>query len=462
MSYLKAADRNIDFTQGNIVYSIAVFSLPIVMGELLQNLYNSVDALVVGNLVSDSALAAVTVSGVISNMIVNFFNGMSVGSNVVISRVFGRGDGDELRSKVCIAFTFSVLLGVTLSVLGILFTPRLLRFAGAQPEYYSQALTYLRIYLAGLMLTVIYNNGAGILRAIGDSRTPFRILVLSCCANIVLDLVFVGVLHLEVMGVALATVFSQALSAAIVYRAIGASQQVRCIDFGLLRTKGGATVSEILKVGMAAGVQSALIGFSNIFVVRYMNLFSTSAVAGIGIAQRLDKFIVLPAKSFGITMTTFVSQNIGSRRFERVREGKRKCLIVALGVTVLLSAIVYLFSDWCVALFNRDPQVVSVGVAMIHVLVPLFWTMAVREVYLGVLRGYGKNLVPMVLSLIGMVAIRQIFLACTMDVGSPVIENIYYCYPIAWIATTALLLVYYSIVRGSLIGLSAKSLGQAP
>lgn len=454
---MKTVGGKVDFTHGTIIYSIVAFSLPIVMGELLQNLYNSVDALVVGNLVSKQALAAVTVSGMISNMIVNFFNGMSVGANVVISKAFGRGDRGELASKVRIAFTFAVLLGVLLSLLGIIFTPQLLHFAGTQPEYYGQALIYLRIYLAGLMFTVIYNNGAGILRAVGDSQTPFRILVLSCGTNIVLDLAFVGVLRLGVAGVALATVFSQGLSVTMVYHAISTSQQMRCIDFRELRLHGRETVYEVLNVGMAAGMQSALIGFSNIFVVRYMNLFSTAAVAGIGIAQRLDKFVVLPAKSFGITITTFVSQNIGAHHFERVRDGKRQCLMAALSVTILISTIVYLFADECVALFNPDPEVVRVGVAMLRVLVPLFWLMAVREVYLGVLRGYGKSVVPMVLSLIGMVVVRQIFLAITMRVPSPAIENIYYCYPIAWAATTALLLAYYLIVRSSLTGLSAKA-----
>lgn len=449
----------VDFTRGNIIYSIAAFSIPIVMGELLQNLYNSVDALVVGNFVSDSALAAVTVGGIIANMVVNFFNGMSVGANVVISNAFGKGDEVELRSKVRIAFTFAAVLGVVLSVFGMIITPQLLYFAGAKPEYYDQALLYLRIYLAGLMFTVIYNNGAGILRAIGDSQTPFRILLISCGTNIVLDLVFVVMLNLGVVGVALATVLSQGLSVTLVYRAISRAQQVNCLDFRELRLFGGKVVHDILNVGMAAGMQSALIGFSNIFVVRYMNLFSTSAVAGIGIAQRLDKFIVLPAKSFGITMTTFVSQNIGARRFERIREGKRKCLTVALGVTILISAVVYLFADRCVSLFNSEPQVVSVGVDMMHVLIPLFWTMATREVYLGVLRGYGKNFVPMVLNLVGMVVVRQIFLSITMNVANPAIEQIYYCYPIAWVATAAMLFIYYLAVRDSLIGLSAKNDG---
>ena len=437
----------VDFTQGSILRNIVAFSVPIVLGELFQNLYNSVDALVVGNLVGKNALAAVTVGGVIAHMMIMFFNGMSVGANVVISKAYGRNDPEELRSKVRIAFTFSLLLGVTFSLLGIILTPQLLTLAGARDEYYAEALVYLRIYLAGLMFTVIYNNAAGILRAIGDSQTPFRVLVLSCFTNIVLDVVFVGALHWGVAGVAVATIVSQGMSTVLTYRAISVSQQTRCIDFGEMLRSGGDTVREILSVGMAAGVQSALIGFSNIFVTRYTNLFDTASVAGIGIAQRLDRFVILPAKSFGITMTTCVSQNIGANRRERVREGKRQCLLVALAVTITLSAIVYLMAQQCVALFNDDPEVVAVGVAMMHVLAPLFSVMAVREIYLGYLRGHGRSFVPMVLSLIGMIAVRQVYLAMTLYHKTPHIIHIYRCYPIAWTATTLLLIAYYLLIR---------------
>ena len=439
----------IDFSRGSIVKSIVLFSLPIVAGELLQNLYNSVDALVVGNLVGDGALAAVTVSGTISNMIVNFFNGMSVGANVVVSRTFGEGDRAALNRRVQAVFTFSALLGVALSVLGILFTPQLLGLAGTQSGYYADALTYLRIYLAGLMFTAIYNNGAGILRAVGDSGTPFRILALTCAVNILLDLAFVAVIPLGVAGVGIATVLSQALSVVLIYRAINRTQGVRCFDLNELRRSWHETIPAVLRIGMAAGMQSALIGFSNIFVVRYMNLFDTASVAGIGIAQRLDKFIALPAKSFGITMTTFVSQNLGAGQYGRLREGRRKCLLVAVGTTLALSAAVYAFSAQCVALFNPNEAVVAVGVAMMRMLLPCFWVMAVREVYLGVLRGNGKNGVPMVLSLAGMVGFRQLFLAVMMR-GGPKIEYIYVCYPLAWLVTTALLIGYYLLVRKQL------------
>lgn len=439
-------EKIIDFSRGNIVRNIVLFAMPIVAGELLQNLYNSVDALFVGNFVSDGALAAVTVSGVISNMIVSFFNGMSVGANVVVSQAFGEGDKDLLNRKICATFTFSTLLGVLLSFLGICFAPQLLKLAGAQDSYYADALTYLRIYLAGLMFTVVYNNGAGILRAVGDSNTPFRILAFTCGANIILDWLFVVMIPLGVAGVGLATLISQGISVGQIYRAINRKQGLCCFNLPELRHNGRKTIISVLRVGMAAGMQSALICFSNIFVVRYMNLFDTASVAGIGVAQRLDKFILLPAKSFGITITTFVSQNIGAGHYERLREGKTKCLLIAVGMTLSISVLVGIFSEQCVALFNGNPDVISVGVSMIRMLLPFFPMMAIREVYLGILRGNGKNAVPMVLSLIGMVGVRQAFLAAVMHTA-PKIEYIFFCYPLAWIATVVLLLGYYLIVR---------------
>lgn len=297
--------KQVDFTEGNIVWAIVRFSIPLILGELLQNLYNSVDALVAGNLVDQNALAAVTVCGVIANLVVNFFNAMSIGSNVVVAKANGSGERERLCHTIRVTFSFGVVLGVLLSLFGILLSPQLLHLAGAQESYWAAALTYLRIYLAGLMFTVIYNNAAGILRALGRSDIPFRILVVSCGTNIALDLLFVSAFDMGIAGVGVATVLSQAVSVAMAYRTISREIQSRCLDLREMYREGGRVIGEVLRIGIAAGVQSALISFSNIFVVRYMNWFSADAVAGIGIAQRLDRFVILPAKSFGITMTTF-------------------------------------------------------------------------------------------------------------------------------------------------------------
>ena len=369
--------KYVDFTQGNIVRAIILFSIPLIMGELLQNLYNSVDALVVGNLIDQHALAAVTVCGMIANMVINFFNGMSVGSNIVVAKASGRGDTDRLCKAICAAFSCAVVLGLLLALLSVIAAPRLLQLAGAQPNYFKDALTYLRVYLAGVMFTVIYNNAEGILRAIGRSDIPFRILLIACCLNIVLDILLTGVMRLGIFGVGHATELSHSV-------------------------------------------------------------------------HRRDRFVILPAKSFGITMTTYVGQNLGAGQYQWIRQGTKSCTAIALGITIGLSTVIFAFTEQCVSLFSSVSEVTDVGKNMLRVMAPLFWVMALREILLGTLRGCGRNFFPTMLSLIGMVGIRQVFLAVTMH-WKFTVENIYYCYPVAWIATLLLLVIYYLTVRKRLL-----------
>lgn len=437
--------KNVDFTQGNIILELIAFSIPIVLGELFQNLYNSVDTLVVGNFVGKNALAAVSVCATLANLLVGFFNGMSVGSSVVVSRAFGSRDAERLERSMRASFGFSVVLGVILSFLGILLTPALVGVAAVPEEVYPEAVTYLRIYLAGLMFTVIYNISAGILRAVGDSGTPFRILVITSLINIVLDLVFVVVIPFGVAGVGFATIFSQFVSVMLAYRKLRKLNPGFRLDVAEAY-RSREIVAEVAGIGMPSGLQSALISFSNLFVWRYVNGFGATAAAGVGVAQRLDKFIVLPCKAFGLTITTFVSQNTGAGNHERARRGGVRCLLLSIVVTNSIGFLVYCFAEKSVALFNTDPEVVAYGVAMMHFIIPMYTLMAIREIYLGILRGYGNTRVPMLLSLIGMVVVRQIYLAVSMSVNRT-IENIYFCYPLAWGVTAAFIFIYYQAVK---------------
>lgn len=435
----------VDFTQGPITSQILVFSIPIVLGELFQNLYNSVDSLVVGNFVGSNALAAVSVCDTLSNLLVGFFTGMSVGSSVVVARAFGGGDPEELSDSIRTAFGFSVLLGAALSLLGILLTPVLIDLAVPPPEVRTEAMSYLRIYLAGLMFTVIYNIGAGILRAVGDSRSPFLILLLACIVNIILDLVFVVALSLGVAGVGIATVISQGLSVLLVYRRIAQfDPQFRFAprQLGAHRT----IIADVMGIGMPSGMQSALISFSNLFVWRYVSGFGPEAMAGIGVGQRVDKFVSMPCKAFGTTITTFVGQNTGAGDYARAKRGVRSCLLLSFTVAICLGATVFIFAPSCAALFDPNPAVVEIGVAMMRTMLPFHSFFAMREVYIGLLRGYGNSRMPMLLSLVSMVGLRQLFLSISMRLR-PDLINIYLCYPLAWIATALLIWGYYRMVR---------------
>ena len=438
--------RKIDFTRGNLMQQLILFSIPLVLGELLQNFYNSVDAMVVGNFVSDTALAAVSVCETLSNLLVGFFNGMSIGSIVVISRAFGSKKGNLLQQTIRISFTFSTLLGIALSILGICNTELLIHLVDVPENVYAEAVIYLRIYLAGLMFTVIYNVSAGILRATGDSGTPVLILLFTCCINALLDLLFVVKLELGVAGVSLATVISQFLSVTIMYQKISRQCGAGCFSLRETVFFGKKTILELLNIGVPSGLQNSLITFSNLFIWRYINQFDYVATAGIGIAQRLDKFIAMPCKAFGTTVTTCVSQNMGAGKPERANVGVRRCLILSTAVTITLEIVVLFFSWQCVSLFNDNQAVVLIGTSMIQTILPFYILFAIREILYGILRGHGYTRVTTVLSLVGMIGFRQIFLAVSMKIH-PVITNIYWCYPIAWGSTMLLIYCYYRFVK---------------
>ncbi len=438
---------NIDFTKGSIIQNMILFSVPIVLGELFQNLYNSVDALVVGNFVGKYALGAVSVCDTIARLLVGFFTGMSAGVSVVVARIFGSGDREKLKRSMRVTFSFGAVLGTVLAALGILLTPALLRLTGAEEGVYLQGLIYLRIYLGGLVFTVAYNVGAGILRAIGDSRTPFHILVVTCITNIVLDLLLVAVFGLGIAGVSFATVCSQFLSVVLVFRKLRKTEDSFRICISEIPEEK-KLIREVVNIGTPSGLQYSLISFSNLFVWRYINVFGAAATAGVGVAMRLDKFISLPTKAFGLTISTFVSQNVGARNYERSREGILRCLALSLAVTFALGAVVYVFTDRCVSLFSAEPDVVEIGSTMLKFMIPFYLVMVVREIFLGALRGYGYARTPMILSLFGMVVLRQLFLAIVMR--HPRIEYIYAAFPLGWGLTAFMLMIYYFLIRGQI------------
>lgn len=300
--------------------------------------------------------------------------------------------------------------------------------------------------MAGLIFTVIYNVSAGILRAIGDYRAPFVILLITCCINIVLDLLFVAGFRLGVAGVSLATVVSQLISVLLAYIRIGRKNQVSCLSLRETLHGGGPIIAEILKIGMPSGLQNSLVAFSNLFVWRYVNRFGYAATAGVGIAMRLDKFVSMPCKAFGTTITTCIGQNIGAGSYERIHSAVKKCMVLSLSVITGLELLILMFTDQCAALFNSNPEVVAIAAAMLRVITPLYGFFAVREILYGILRGHGYTNTTTALSLVGMVGIRQLFLVVSMAI-SPTIINIYWCYPIAWGSTTVLIYLYYQIVK---------------
>ena len=441
----RTAKNSINFTEGPVVKKLILFAVPIILSELLQNLYNSADSLVVGNFVSEAALAAVSVCGPITNLLIGFFNGMSIGNTVMVARAYGSGDEEHTRRAVRYAFTFSIALGVVVSTLGILLAPVLLRITGCNDEIYAEAIVYLRIYLAGLMFTVIYNCGTGILRAVGDSRSPLYVLAVTSALNIILDVLFVAVFGWGTAGVGIATIIAQGISVLLVHHLICRRTGTKAVAFRETWRDGRKLILDSVNVGFAAGLQNAMISFSNIFVWTYINQFPTAVSAGIGVANKIDRFAILPCKSLAMTTTTYVSQNIGARNFQRAKKGVWYGLGLSAAVTAVTAAALYLLAEPVASLFNRNPEVLEAAAGMVRFFAPMYSFMVVREVLLGYLRGYGRSRMPMILSLIGMIAIRQAFLAWAMPKWHT-IRVIYFGYPLGWGATALLLLIYALLV----------------
>ncbi len=438
--------HNIILTEGNILTGLVRFSVPIVAGQLLQTLYNSVDSIVVGRCVGTSALAAVTANTPITQFFVGFFMGMSIGASVLLARSFGGKEFSELKRGIHTAVTFSLSLGIAVAVLGAVFAPALLKVVSCPADVYGEALIYLRIYMAGALCLTMYNMGSAVLRSVGDSRSPFIYLMVSSFLNIVLDILFVAVFGMGVEGVAIATVIAQFTSAVLTFRRMMSMDMRYCFSF---REMGldGSLLKEIVYLGLPAGVQASVIALSAIFLQRYVNSFSSAAIAGLGSAMRIDSFAAMPCIALGLAMTTYIGQNTGAKRYERARKGISISL-AAMAVMVAAVAIpAYFFAVQLLGIFSTDPEVVYYGVRMLRTIMPLYFLMGLNHLLGGIIRGYGYSLAAMLATLGGIVAARQIWLAVTLHISHD-IQLIYWGYPLGWaVAALTLVIFYLRVIR---------------
>lgn len=433
-----------DLTQGNIVKQIILFTLPILLGQIFQNLYNSVDSIVVGNYVGTTALAAVTSSSDISQLIVGFFTGLSTGSGVLFSRYFGSRDNAKLHDAIHTALLFAVILGVIMAAVGIIIAPFLLNVVECPDDVYGEALDYLRIYLIGVLFTSMYNVASGVLRAVGDSRHPFYYLVASSCTNIVLDLVFVVLFKMGVAGVAIATIISQLISVILAFHNMMMTNDVHKLVVKDLKIDGGM-LKEVLTLGLPAAIQSCLISISNLFVQRYINEFGSAAMAGTGAAKKIDKYAGMVAQCLGLSITTFISQNVGANRYDRAFKGIRTVMLMGFVAVAFFGIPIYFFADTFMRLFTSDANALVYGVGMITVMMPLYYFQTLHQVFSNAVRGFGKSTVVMFTSVFGLIICRQIFLAISMKINH-VIENVFWAYPVGWGCAALFAFTYYYFV----------------
>ena len=430
-----------DMLKGGIFRSILWFSIPLLVGNFFQQLYNTVDSYVVGNYVSTNALAAVGASTPVINMLVGFFMGLSTGAGVVISQYYGAGRTRLMSKAIHSSLALTAVLSVVFTAAGLLFTRPLLNAIGVPQEVMPDSVLYLTIYFTGMTFSLFYNIGAGILRAIGDSRHPLYYLAAASVVNIVLDFTFVCAFHMGVAGVAIATVIAQAVSSAMVmYKLIRTkeSYQVRVREIRMNRLM----IWKIVGIGFPAALQQSITSFSNVIVQSYVNYFGAAAMAGYSATLRIDGFLQLPLQSFNMAITTFVGQNIGAKQYKRVKKGVFAAWLMS-SVVILAGAMFMFFNGrLIVRIFTDDAEVIRVGNAMLQIFAAGYIFLPVVQILNGALRGAGLSKVPMYFMVGCFVVLRQIYLMIAIPMTGK-LELVFAGWPITCVVCAAGMLAYY-------------------
>lgn len=433
----------VDMTSGPIAKQLIIFAVPLLFGNLFQLLYNTVDVLVVGNFVGKEALAAVGSTTSIINMVVLFFNGISVGGGVVIGQYYGAKELDKLHRSVETTMAITFLCSVVFAVGAVLMVPAMLAFMSTPDDVMDAAGIYLRIYFAGLPGLLIYNMGSGILRAVGDTIRPLMFLVLTSVMNIILDLAFVIGLHSGIAGVAYATIIAQFISAVFVLVLLSKTGDIYRMTWNDLAIDR-RILMQILSVGLPAGIQAMVTAFSNVFVQSYINSFGSDCMAGWSCYNKLDQFVFLPIQSMANSATTFVSQNVGAGEEERVRRGTRQAIVISLSITLATSCAMFLFSHPAIRMFTRETEVVRYGVLFVRLNVFFLLANTVNHVLAGAMRGHQDAKGPMVIMLFSFVLVRQIYLLAVNHFARSA-AAIGFGYPVGWMVCCAVELTYYYV-----------------
>ena len=437
--------KDVDMTGGNIIRHIVTFAIPLLLGNVFQQLYNMVDTWVVGNFASNEAFSAVGSVGPIINMLIGFFMGLSSGAGVVISQYYGAGRYEEVRKTVHTAVTMTLILAAVFTVVGNLMTPVMLRLMKTPENVLPESAAYLRIYFSGVVGLMLYNIGAGILRAVGDSQRPFYFLVVSALLNIGLDLLFVLKFSMGVEGVALATVISQCVSAVLVFIVLMRTGSCVKVELRSLRLHW-QMLKKVFSVGIPAALQMTVTSFSNVFVQSYINHFQSDCMSGWTAYNKVDQLLFLPMQSIALASTTFVGQNLGKNQVERARKGVKYSLLIAVASTVIMMIPVMIFSAPIVSFFNSKPEVVEYGSMFLRWITPFYVLCCFNQVYSGALRGAGNSKAPMVIMLTSFVAFRQLYLFVMSRICNEVIP-IAMGYPAGWLLCSALTTIYYHKVK---------------
>lgn len=435
-------------TEGNIAKQLFFFSIPLILGNLLQQLYNTADSIVVGNFVGSNALAAVGSGTVLINLIIAFSQGTAVGAGVVIAQYIGAKHKEKLSEAVHTSVAIALIIGAALSLFGVLFSKTLLIWMKTPKEVLSESVVYLRIYFAGLIFNVIYNMAAGIMNAAGNSKRSLRYLAYASVTNIILDLLFVGLLKMGIMGAALATDISQLLSGVLSMLFLMRVNEDYKVTLKKIKLHK-ESAKKIIRVGLPTGLQNTVISISNVLVQSGINGFGATAMAGFGAYLKVDGFNILPVLSFSMAATTFVGQNYGAGKIDRVKKGMWITLGMVTLYTIVTGALLLTFSHQIIRLFSADTAVIAYGADAMKYFCPFYFVLGILNCLAGTVRGTGKTMPPMIIMLISMCIFRIFWIQLALPrIGT--IEGIYMLYPISW-AIGAAMMVLYTIL-GKWIG----------
>ena len=429
-------------TEGVIWKQLLIFFFPILVGSFFQQLYNTVDSVIVGQFVGKEALSSVGGSaGQIISLVVGFFTGVSTGATVIISQYFGAGKKEEIEESLHTAYAFALVGGLVLGIAGIVFAPQMLRWMNTPEELIAESVLYVRVYFSGLIFIFIYNMGAAILRAVGDSKRPLYYLIVCCILNIVLDIVLVIVFHMGVAGVSIATIFSQGVSAVLVTRALMRSDDLYQLEFQKIRFHKSALIS-LIWVGCPTGIQSILYSVTNMLIQTFLNNLGTDTVAAWSAFGKIDSLYWMVNNAFGIAVTTFVGQNFGAGKYDRMKKSVRIGLCMGLCTALTLTLIFYNFGTPLFRLFTSDENVVSIGMQMLHHVAPAYCLFVFIELLSGALRGTGDVVIPMLITCFGVCLLRIAWLFFIVPLA-PGLNTIVLSYPVTWAITAVMFIVYY-------------------
>ena len=431
-------------TEGSIFKCLLYFALPLMVGNFFQQLYNTVDSIIVGNFVGKEALAAIGSVDSIINTYIGFFVGLSAGAGVVISQYYGASDDENVHKAVHTTIAITLIMAIVTTIISLFTTDIFLKISRVPSDVWPEAETYLGIYFLGLVGLLIYNMGSGILRAVGDSKHPLYFLIFSALSNTVLDIIFVANLRLGVAGAAYATIISQALSALLVLYTLIKTNDCYKISFKKIRIYP-KLLKQIFRIGLPTALQMMVTAFSNVFVQSYINSFGSAAMAGYSSYNKIDKVCLLPLQSIGLAITTFMGQNIGAGNSERAIKGVKTATRMNVVTAIVLLTFLWVVAPYLIYIFNQDEEVIHYGTIFLRTMSPFFLCVAYNQIHNGALKGAGNTKIPMIIMMSCFIVFRQIYLfVISRVINTPI--AIALGYPLGWLLCTIILSIYYKKV----------------